>query len=116
MSGSISYHAGLAAEASVARAYEAQGHQVRARRWRGLGGEIDLILDSGDGLIFVEVKKSRNFARAMERITPRQMQRISLAACEYLAGEPDQMDTQMRFDVALVDGHGALEVVENVLH
>lgn len=116
MSGTISYHAGKAAEDSVARRYQDCGHRIRERRWRGKGGEIDLILESEDGLIFVEVKKSRSFARAIERFSQKQLARICVAASEYVAGEPDQLNTSMRFDLALVDGHGALEVVENILH
>lgn len=113
MSGTMSYHAGRAAEDCVARRYLDMGHRLRARRWRGQGGEIDLILESDEGLVFVEVKKSRNFARAVERLSARQVGRIRDAACEYVAGEPDQMDTSMRFDLALVDGYGALDVIEN---
>ncbi|MEM8554127.1 MAG: YraN family protein [Pseudomonadota bacterium] len=116
MAGQISYHAGFAAEDSVARHYEAKGHSVRARRWRGQGGEIDLIVEDGDGLIFVEVKKSRSIARAMERLTARQVARVCRAACEFVASEPAQMDTPMRFDFAVVGGHGEMEVVENITH
>ncbi len=116
MDGATGYHAGLAAEDCVARAYEASGYRVRARRWRGQGGEIDLVLDGTDGLVFVEVKKSRSFERALERFSPRQMQRICAAASEFVAGEPLQMDTPMRFDLALVDQHGQTRLVENILH
>lgn len=115
MTGAVAYYSGLSAEESVARNYEDRGHRVRERRWRGQGGEIDLILDSDDGLVFVEVKKSRSFARAAAHLSPRQVARICAAATEYVAGEPDQLDTGMRFDLALVDGHGAMEVVENIL-
>ncbi|WP_172326897.1 YraN family protein [Mangrovicoccus sp. HB161399] len=116
MAGATGYHAGLAAEDCVARVYEASGHRVRARRWRGQGGEIDLILEGADGLVFVEVKKSRSFDRAVARFSGRQMRRICEAAAEFVAGEPLQMDTPMRFDLALVDQHGQTRVVENILH
>lgn len=116
MDGAVAYHAGIAAEHSVARFYQDRGHHLRACRWRGKGGEIDLIFASGDQLIFVEVKKSRNFSRAVERFSTRQLNRICMAANEYVAGEPGQMDTDMRIDLALVDAQGALEVIENILH
>lgn len=111
--GSAAYHAGLAAEASVADHYERQGCVVEKRRWRGKGGEIDLILRDKAGLIFVEVKKSRDFAAAVQRITQRQMHRILTAAEEFLGGEPMGSLTEARVDVALVNGHGQVEVVEN---
>jgi len=64
MSGSTSYHAGFAAEEIVADHYWRNGRSVLARRWRGKGGELDLITRDGDDIVFVEVKKSSSFAKA----------------------------------------------------
>lgn len=113
MSGTVSYHAGASAEDSVARGYERRGMPIAARRWRGASGEIDLIVRDGEGLVFVEVKHSRDFARAAERLTRRQMERIMNAALEYLAGEPRGLLTPIRFDVALVNGRGEVDILEN---
>ncbi|WP_322894090.1 MULTISPECIES: YraN family protein [unclassified Yoonia] len=113
MKGLTSYHAGLAAEDIVARDYAARAHQVAARRWRGKAGEIDLILRDGDTLVFVEVKKSASFAQAALRLGRRQMDRLCASASEYLAGEPKGQLTDMRFDLALVDGRGGVSVIEN---
>ena len=111
--GQIAYHAGLAAENRVAQDYERRGFAVARRRWRGQSGEIDLILRDGAALVFVEVKQSRNFARAAESLSRRQMQRIYQSAEEFLAGEPAGSLTEVRFDVALVNGQGATEIIEN---
>jgi len=97
----------------VAQDYARRGRPVVCQRWRGKGGEIDLIAQDGDGLIFVEVKKSRSHARAAERLSARQMTRIYNSASEYLATQPKGQLTDVRFDVALVDGTGAINVVEN---
>lgn len=113
MTGSVSYHAGLAAEESVARDYAARGVKIARQRWRGKGGEIDLIGREGESLIFVEVKKSKSFARAAERVTRRQMERIFSAAEEFCAGEPKGALTEMRFDVALVNAMGQIRILEN---
>lgn len=113
MGGKTSYLSGLYAEESVARDYLARGNQIAAQRWRGSRGEIDLIARDKDGLIFIEVKKARNFARAAERLTRAQMQRIYNTASEYLAGEPNGQNTQVRFDVALVNTNGQIQVIEN---
>lgn len=75
--GRIGYHAGEAAEKRIALDYERRGFTVARRRWRGKSGEVDLIVRDGTGLIFVEVKKSRSFARAAERLSARQMQKTS---------------------------------------
>lgn len=113
MGGQVSYHGGLAAEAQVAAHYQRSGRPIAARRWRGPGGEIDLIAREGNRLVFVEVKKSSSFARAAERLSRRQMDRICRSAAAYLAGEPMGQDTEMRFDVALVDGYGRIDIIEN---
>lgn len=107
------YHAGLAAEDVVARTYAARGCAEAARRWRGKGGEIDLIVRDGDSVVFVEVKKSRTHAQAVQRVTRRQMDRICMAASEFVGGEPRGSLTPMRFDVATVDGTGHVTVVPN---
>ena len=115
MTGAVSYQSGLAAEYAVAADYRRRGFSEAARRWRGEGGEIDLVFRDGAGLVFVEVKKARDFARAAERLTVRQLQRIWNAASEFLGAEPGGLMTQVRVDLALVDGVGRIRVIENVM-
>ena len=111
--GQIGYHAGQAAELCVAQDYERRGYPLLHRRWRGAAGEIDLIFADGAGLIFVEVKKSRSFARAAERLSSAQMVRIYGSAAEFLGTQPRGQLTEARFDVALVDAVGTVQVIEN---
>lgn len=113
MSGESSYHAGRVAEDRVAEAYERAGHPICARRWRGSSGEIDLIARDGVGVIFIEVKHSRNHARAAESLSRAQMARICASAGEYLSREPAGQDTECRFDLALVDQVGRIDLLEN---
>lgn len=111
--GSVSYHAGLAAEDIVAQTYARKGQATLAKRWRGNSGEIDLIAQNGDGVIFVEVKKSKTHAKAVQRITTRQMERIWGAGAEFLETMPKGQLTDVRIDVALVDEVGRVNVIEN---
>ncbi len=111
--GSVSYHAGQAAEQTVAADYERRGYAIADRRWRGAGGEIDLIARNGDGVVFVEVKKSKSFDSAAARISPRQIERICASAAQFLEGEPRGQLTNVRFDAALVDASGAVQIIEN---
>lgn len=115
MSGATGHLAGLSAEDSVARLYGARGLTVGRRRWRGRAGEIDLIFRHGDEIVFVEVKKGRSHAAAAARLGPRQQARLASAAEEFLGGEPAGRDTPARFDVALVDAAGRVEILENAL-
>lgn len=113
--GQVAHLSGIAAEQGIARDYERRGLEIARRRWRGAAGEIDLITRDGDEVVFVEVKKARNFDRAAESLRPRQMQRLYQSAQEFLAGEPRGQLTPARFDVALVDGMGNHRILENVM-
>lgn len=113
--GRMGYHSGLEAERSVARNYLRRGYVFAAHRYRGGSGEIDLVLRHNDEVVFVEVKQSRSHARAAEHLQPRQVSRLFATAGEFVAGEPMGQDTNMRFDVALVDGVGRIEIIENAL-
>ncbi len=111
--GAMSFHAGLAAEGSVARDYERRGFTIADQRWRGKGGEIDLIVQDGDALIFIEVKQSRSFERAACSLSEAQRRRIYNSAAEYLGTQPRGSLTEVRFDVALVNGQGETQIIEN---
>jgi putative endonuclease len=111
--GQMNHQAGLAAEAQVADHFLRAGLPVRERRWRGPGGEIDLICGDAAGLVFVEVKKGRDHAGALARVTPRQLDRIRASAEAYAARMPRGSLTDMRIDLALVDATGRIEIIEN---
>lgn len=114
--GRSNHLAGSSAETAVERRYVDTGYTIAARRWRGAGGEIDLILKSPDGeWVFVEVKKARDFDQALARILPRQVARIHAAASEFVAQFPGGANCDMRFDAALVDAMGHISIQEGVL-
>ncbi|WP_226689332.1 YraN family protein [Ruegeria arenilitoris] len=110
---SVSYHAGQAAELQVAADYERRGFKIAHHRWRGTVGEIDLIARGSDGLVFIEVKKSTSFDMAAARINQRQIDRIFTSAAQFLETEPGGQLTNVRFDAALVDATGAVQIIEN---
>ena len=111
--GRVAHSAGPMGESSAARAYADRGYALVAERWRGKGGEIDLILSKDDEYIFVEVKKSARHATAAERIGAHQIARICTAAQEFCGGLSTGLLTMMRFDAALVDQVGRVEIIEN---
>lgn len=81
-----------------------------ATRWRCPEGEIDLVIDTPDAVIFVEVKARRGHDRAA--VTARQWARIGAAATRYLAENTDGA-RPCRFDLVLVDRMGRIECIEN---
>lgn len=113
--GRMAYHRGLAAEDQVVAAFERRGARVLARRWRGGSGEIDLIVDEPGCVVFVEIKSARTHQLAAERVGARQLRRIAGSAVEFLDTQPKGQLTPARFDVALVDQQGRIDVLENVL-
>lgn len=113
--GALSYQKGRAAEDQVAQHYEATGAILLHKRWRGKAGEVDLILQQGDDVVFVEVKSSRSHDRALAMVSPSQLQRLCFAAQEYLDGCPRGSLTPMRLDVATVDAGGDIRILENAL-
>lgn len=113
--GYSNWRQGLDAEIRVEGAYRRKGSQALARRWRGSGGEIDLILQDGPTIVFVEVKRSRSFEDAALRLGPHQVTRLVQTAEEYLECEPHGTLSNCRFDVALVDEAGRCRVIENAL-
>lgn len=113
MSGLGSHLGGLSAEAAVEAHYEARGARCVQRRWRGAGGEIDLIFEEPGAVVFVEVKQARDFATAARRISAAQRSRLFAAAETYLGTFPVGPLQDCRFDVALVDGTGRIQIAEN---
>lgn len=109
----MAHHGGLAAEAQVEGVYVARGAAVLARRWRGGGSEIDLILEEEGAVVFVEVKRASSHAAAAARIGPAQAARLLIAAEAFLATRPEGALTESRFDAALVDGTGQVEILRD---
>ncbi len=68
------------------------------------GGEIDLIMQDGRVLVFVEVRKrsSMQFGGAAASITPAKQRRMAHAAQVYLMSMKSQ--PSCRFDVIAIDG------------
>lgn len=113
--GGTAHHAGLGAEEVVARHYERLGLPCLETRWRGEAGEIDLVLGDAEGVVFVEVKAARDHARAAASLTARQAARLLEAGAEFLGTLPQGQLTPARFDLALLDRSGRIEIVENAL-
>ena len=90
---------GKSGEDTAARYFKKQGYKILARNYRTRTGEIDLIVSNRKYLVFAEVKlrKSSDFARAMEFVDRRKQDRIRMTASLYLSQNPTNL--QPRFDV-----------------
>jgi putative endonuclease len=76
--------AGRGAEVLAALWLTLAGYRVLARRWRGPGGEIDLIARKGARAVFIEVKRRSGRVGLTEALLPAQRRRIEAAAGVWL--------------------------------
>ena len=91
--------AGAWGESLAAEYLRKKRYKLLAAGYRSRFGEIDLIVSDRKFLVFVEVKlrKSSQFAKALEYVDRRKQDRIRTTAQMYLAQNPTVL--QPRFDV-----------------
>lgn len=97
---------GILAEDIAARYLQQQGLDIVKRNFRTRLGEIDLIMLHDKVLVFVEVRfrSSPFYMDAIETINKPKVQRIILAARQYLQGQTVQSNTY-RFDIVTLIGN-----------
>ena len=96
---------GESGENLAVSALTSQGYAVVARRYRSRYGEIDIIANDGDTLVFVEVrrKSGEGYGAAVESVTPDKQRRVVRMAVEYLARHDRYDRVAVRFDVVAID-------------
>ena len=90
---------------------------ILQRNYRKRFGEIDIVVQDGQDLVFVEVKtrRSQTFGTPFEAVTPRKQHQISKAALAYLT-EYDCHEASVRFDVIAVhlsESSPRVELIKN---
>ena len=97
---------GIGAETRAAWWLRLKGYNILAMRYRGGGGEIDLIARRGRIVAFVEVKGRASNDEAILSLTPAKMRKVGRAARAWLAQHPTFMDFVLRLDaVTVAPGH-----------
>ena len=96
------FRLGLSAESRAAMVLIAKGYRILARRFKTPVGEIDIVARRRRSLVFVEVKARERADDAAEAVTGRAKQRIVAAAELWLARNPADAQSEIRFDVILV--------------
>jgi len=79
------YQRGLDAEEAAAQFFRQQGFAEVDRRARMKGGEIDLVVEDDETLVFVEVKARAQLGDGLEAVTARQQKRIRAGLRAWLA-------------------------------
>lgn len=103
---------GDAAETEALQHLVGQGLKLLARNYRCRFGEIDLILEDGATLVFVEVRRrsGNGFGGAIGSITPAKRARLIATAEHYLA---QRKPSPCRFDAVLLQGAEPIRWVKN---
>lgn len=106
------YAKGVMGETAACDYLVKQGMQPIDRRYRSPYGEIDLIMQCGNVLVFVEVKtRERGTAQSAQwAVTPKKQQRLIQTALCYLGDHPMYASCVMRFDVVTVGKDGIIHI------
>ena len=100
---------------------EKRGYHIRETNYRCPEGEIDIVAEHGDSLVFIEVraKGSLEFGTPEESITPAKMERLRAVAAHYRQTH-DNLPSSWRIDVVAVEldrKHkvSRIELIENAV-
>jgi putative endonuclease len=93
---------GRRGEEAATRHLVRRGWTILASRWRGAGGELDLVAARGHVVAFCEVKTRARGVALREPVTGLQRARIARAAEAFLAAHPDLAERAVRLDLITV--------------
>ncbi|MBK8574216.1 MAG: YraN family protein [Elusimicrobia bacterium] len=94
---------GKEAEELALHHLEKKGYRLKTANYRTKMGEIDLIMEKGENIIFVEVRerKSNAYGTPAESVTSRKQKRIAKAALMFVK-ENRLANHYLRFDIVSV--------------
>ncbi len=116
--GTASHQFGQTSERLAEQFLVSKGYRIVERNLRTSLGELDLVAEDGDVLVFVEVKGRTTdaFGGARLAVDHRKRQKLIKLASQYLA-KRHLSDKACRFDVVLVQGEptpkGQIEHLQN---
>lgn len=104
-------------EAQALRHLQAAGLKLRASNVRYRFGELDLVMDEGETLVFVEVRYRRGASHggALGSVGAAKRQRLWKAAQAYLAAQPALARRPCRFDLVAIEGEDGLHWLRGVI-
>jgi len=96
---------GQEGEATAERYLRGKGYRIVARNLRSSLGELDLVAEDGQVLVFIEVKARRTgeFGGAVHAVHRQKQQKLIRLASQFLA-QRHWTERPCRFDVVLLEG------------
>lgn len=97
-------------EELACRFLEAHGYRILARNFTCRVGELDIVAQSGETVVFVEVKQrgDERHGGGVEAVTPAKRRRVVRAA-ELYASRHGLSERALRFDVIAIEADGVGE-------
>jgi putative endonuclease len=91
-------------EAIAAKHLESNGYSVLQRNWRHGHGELDIVAQKDELIVFVEVRTRRNdaFGMAEESISPKKRAKLIETAQAFLDAH-DLSEAQWQIDVIVIE-------------
>lgn len=105
---------GHAREREARLALERAGLKLRAANVRYPVGELDLVMDDGAVLVFVEVRyrRANDYGGGADTVTSGKQRKVARAASAYLAANPQLARRTCRFDVVAI-GHDGVQWIRD---
>ena len=102
---------GQEGESAAEQYLRRKGYRIVARNLRSPVGELDLVAEDGQVLVFVEVKARRTdaFGGAIHAVHQRKQEKLIQLAAQYLARHHIKKDRLCRFDVVLLQSTGVVD-------
>ena len=100
---------GQAYELKACHYLQQHGLKLQQRNYRCRYGEIDLIMQEADRLVFIEVRYRRNsrFGNGAESVDHRKQARLIATASHYLQAQQSSTTQAARFDVISIGPQAA---------
>ena len=92
------------------------GYRILARNWRCEAGEIDIVAEWGETIVFVEVRSRKAYSRfgePEESVDARKQRRIRRAS-EWFLRQYRLFDRKVRFDVIGIRWEGAKADIHHI--
>ena len=109
---------GKAAESLACEFLQQHGLKLVTRNYQSRYGELDLIMQDHNHVVFVEVRFRRNnhYGSGAESVTASKQDKIIKTALYYLQQHPKQAKHPLRFDVislSIADGHTDIKWIKD---
>lgn len=102
---------GFAAEDAAVAYLQKHKCRILQRNYQTRRGEIDIIAEDGNEIIFVEVRLRTSITDAAFSITPSKQKKLTAAASRYITNMPSP--APCRFDAILTDPEGNIQWLKN---